>query len=67
MDIKPISEQLSLSEQLQLSDVKTLAEQGYRSIICNRPDGEGADQPTFDEIKAAAELSTGRAGKNQRR
>jgi len=55
MDIKPISEQLSLSEQLQLSDVKTLAEQGYRSIICNRPDGEGADQPTFDEIKAAAE------------
>ena len=55
MDIKPISDKLSLSEQLQLSDIATVAEQGYRSIICNRPDGEGADQPTFDEIKAVAE------------
>jgi len=34
MDIKPISEQLSLSEQLQLSDVKTLAEQGYIYRSC---------------------------------
>lgn len=55
MDIKPISDKLSLSEQLQLSDIATVAEQGYRSIICNRPDGEGADQPTFDEVKAVAE------------
>lgn len=55
MDIKPISETLSLSEQLQLSDIATVAEQGYRSIICNRPDGEGVDQPTFDEIKKTAE------------
>jgi len=55
LDIKPISDKLSLSEQLQLSDIATVAEQGYRSIICNRPDGEGADQPTFDEIKALAE------------
>ena len=55
MDIKPVSEKLSLSEQLQLSDIATVAEQGYRSIICNRPDGEGADQPTFDEIKKTAE------------
>ena len=55
MDIKPVSEKLSLSEQLQLSDIATVAEQGYRSIICNRPDGEGADQPTFDEVKKSAE------------
>lgn len=55
MDIKPISDKLSLSEQLQVHDIGALAEQGYRSIICNRPDGEGADQPTFDEIKAVAE------------
>ena len=26
---------------------------GFRAIICNRPDGEGADQPTFDEIAEA--------------
>lgn len=56
MDIKKISDELSLSEQLQIADIPLLAEQGYRSIVCNRPDGEGSDQPTFDEIKAAAEL-----------
>jgi len=55
MDIKPISDTLSLSEQLQLSDIATLGQKGYRSIMCNRPDGEAADQPTFDEIKAVAE------------
>ena len=55
MDIKPISDKLSLSEQLKLADIKLLAEQGFRSIICNRPEGEAADQPTFDEIKAVAE------------
>jgi sulfide:quinone oxidoreductase len=27
---------------------------GFRSIICNRPDGEGNDQPTFSEIEEAA-------------
>lgn len=27
---------------------------GFRAIICNRPDGEAADQPTFDEIAVAA-------------
>jgi sulfide:quinone oxidoreductase len=27
---------------------------GFRAIICNRPDGEGGDQPTFEEIEAAA-------------
>ena len=27
---------------------------GFRSIICNRPDGEAADQPTFEEIEVAA-------------
>ena len=31
-----------------------IAKQGFRSIICNRPDGEGADQPTFEEIEAMA-------------
>jgi len=27
---------------------------GIKAIICNRPDGEGADQPTFPEIAKAA-------------
>jgi len=52
MDVKNISESLSVSAQITLEDVRLLAKQGFRSSICNRPDGEGADQPTFDEIAA---------------
>ena len=54
MDPKVISDELSVSPQISVDDVKALAEQGYNAIICNRPDGEGADQPTFAELSAAA-------------
>jgi len=55
MEIKKISKQLSVSPQITPADVQILAGQGFRSIICNRPDGEGADQPNFEEIEAACE------------
>lgn len=55
MKIKSISDEFSVSGQLQMDDIESLVAQGYRSIICNRPDGEGAGQPTFDEIKSVAE------------
>ncbi|TCS66238.1 sulfide:quinone oxidoreductase [Primorskyibacter sedentarius] len=54
MDLKPISDSLTVSPQITVADIPELARQGYRAIICNRPDGEGADQPTFEEISAAA-------------
>ncbi|NND90099.1 MAG: TIGR01244 family phosphatase [Granulosicoccus sp.] len=54
MDVKKISEALSVAEQVRPADIAELASLGFRSVICNRPDGEGADQPTFDEISAAA-------------
>ena len=53
---KAISPELSLSEQISVSDVKTIAELGFKSIVCNRPDSEGSDQPTFEEIRSAAEI-----------
>ncbi len=54
MDIKDINKRLSVSPQISPDDVKAIAEAGFRAIICNRPDGEGADQPTFEEIEAVA-------------
>jgi uncharacterized protein (TIGR01244 family) len=42
--------------QIQPSDLALIAEQGYRSVINNRPDFEaGADQPTSEAIAAEAE------------
>ena len=57
MDPKALSSQISVSPQITAADVKALADLGYRSIICNRPDGEGADQPTFEEIETAAKAA----------
>ena len=54
MDIKPLAAGLSVSEQIVPADMQAIKDAGFRAIICNRPDGEGADQPTFDEIAAAA-------------
>ena len=54
MTAKPITPTLSVSEQVLSQDVAALATAGFKSIICNRPDGEGADQPSFAEIEAAA-------------
>jgi len=51
---KELTEELSVAEQISPSDMAELAAQGFRSVICNRPDGEGSDQPLFAEIAAAA-------------
>ncbi|MCT4372930.1 TIGR01244 family phosphatase [Yangia mangrovi] len=54
MDIRKITDDIAASPQITEADVAAIAEAGYRAIICNRPDGEGADQPNFEEIEAAA-------------
>lgn len=58
MDLnKKITDSLSVSPQISAADVKAIAAAGFRAIVCNRPDGEGADQPTFEEIEAAAKAA----------
>ena len=54
MDIKTINEGISVSPQIAPEDLREIAMAGFKSVICNRPDGEGADQPTFAEIEKAA-------------
>lgn len=54
MDIKKLKIDLSVTPQVMIEDLPAIRERGFRSIICNRPDGEGADQPTFKEIEATA-------------
>ena len=54
MDAKRINRALSVSPQITAADMPEIRAAGFRSIICNRPDGEGADQPAFAEIETAA-------------
>lgn len=55
MSISTVTQHLSVAPQLSPTDIPAIRDMGFKSIICNRPDGEGADQPTFAEIQHEAE------------
>ncbi len=54
MDLRKIADGLSVSPQVMPSDIPALKAEGFRAIICNRPDAEAADQPGHEEMSAAA-------------
>ncbi len=62
MQIKALSRALSVSPQISVADVATIASQGFRTIMCNRPDGESVDQTDFAAVAAAAERAGISAG-----
>jgi sulfide:quinone oxidoreductase len=53
MPIFKLSESLSVAAQITPQDVPNIAAQGFTTVVCNRPDGEVADQASMDEIEAA--------------
>ncbi len=57
MEIREVTPNFAVAPQMQPSDLATLAERGFVAIICNRPDGEEAGQPSIEEMRAAAEGS----------
>ena len=54
MDLKKITDGMSARGQSHPKDVATLARKGFRAIVCNRPAGDAADQPSHAEIASAA-------------
>lgn len=54
MQLRALSDTLFVSAQIQAADLPAIAAQGVRTLICNRPDGEGVDQPTHQELAEAA-------------
>ena len=55
MRIVEITPTYSVSPQIAAADVAEIAALGYRSIMCNRPDGEDPGQTPVAEIRAEAE------------
>ncbi len=55
MDIKALTAELSVAPQITTTDMRAIADAGFRAVICNRPDGESADQPVYDELARAAQ------------
>ena len=54
MDTRKLSDTVSVSGQIDPADVPDLARAGFRSIVCNRPDGEEDGQPTYADVADAA-------------
>ena len=54
MDIKRISPFLSVSPQIYPVHIKRIADEGFKTIINNRPDKEVDDQPLAAELTAEA-------------
>lgn len=54
MEMKILSPELAVAPQIDPSNVPMIAAAGFKTIICNRPDGEGEGQTPFREIESAA-------------
>lgn len=52
-----LTDLLSVSAQPALSDIPALADQGFTVVVCNRPDGETADQPTMEQMQQETEAA----------
>ena len=55
MILKPLSSGLSVTPQIEATDIAALAARGFRSIIGNRPEHEAPDQPAWSSLVAEAE------------
>jgi len=55
LPIRPLTDNFAVSPQLGPEDMQAVAEAGFKSVIINRPDGEGgAEQPLSADVMAAA-------------
>jgi len=57
MDIRKITDELSVAPQIRSDEIPAIVAAGFRAVICNRPDGETSDQPCCEDIEAAVKAS----------
>lgn len=57
MSIRAVSDKVAVSPQISLSILDGLKSEGFSTVISNRPDNEEPGQPSFAEVKAAAEAA----------
>ena len=55
-DIRQVTDYFSVAPQISEADIDEIAAAGFKTVIANRPDGEGGvDQPRMGSIRARAE------------
>ena len=55
MKFAKINNELTVSDQITIEDLKEIQAQGYKTIFCNRPDQESEGQLTFSTIEKEAQ------------
>ncbi len=55
MKFAKINNELTVSDQISIEDLKEIQAQGYRTIFCNRPDQESEGQLAFSTIQKEAQ------------
>ena len=56
-DFRKVTDDFSVAPQIALSDVAKAKAEGFVLLINNRPDGEAPDQPSSEEMEAAAKAA----------
>jgi sulfide:quinone oxidoreductase len=54
MNFTTLSETVSVAGQISPADLQELARAGFKSVICNRPDGESPGQFSSQDLATAA-------------
>ena len=54
VNLIPLSDTLSVAGQISPADLPAIARAGFKSLICNRPDGESPGQFGHRDLAAAA-------------
>lgn len=54
INTRKIDDSFDVSAQLMPEQLGKVSEMGYKTLICMRPDNEGANQPAFADMEKAA-------------
>ncbi|MGV8833626.1 MAG: beta-lactamase hydrolase domain-containing protein [Devosia sp.] len=57
MHINKIAPEFATTGQITPDQIKAVADAGYKSIVCARPDHEEGGQPLFADVARAAEAA----------
>lgn len=53
MDLRYLNDELAVAGQISIEDVWAIASEGFKSIVCNRPDSE-AGAVAHEDVQSAA-------------
>jgi len=54
MDLRKLTDDITVAPQIAIEELADAAKLGFKTVICNRPDGEEFSQPVAEDMADAA-------------